>query len=139
MGVGIKLGSITDEIGTRAFLYAFFSTISGNLEPAGWASRFPIIMNKLYGGTLPRQDGAAALAEIRIIQNELAHLSPGKVIWSLEDRALQPPWGNSISTDINSLANYFVNAHGRDLIGILVEVFEELDGGEEACAKIVSY
>ena len=30
MGVGIQLGRITDEIGSGAFLYAFFSTISGN-------------------------------------------------------------------------------------------------------------
>ncbi len=36
MGVGIQLGRITDEIGSGAFLHAFFSTISGNLEPNGW-------------------------------------------------------------------------------------------------------
>ncbi|MCW2066548.1 UNVERIFIED_ORG: hypothetical protein M2420_001901 [Stenotrophomonas maltophilia] len=139
MGVGIQLGNITDEIGTSTFLYAFFSTISGNLESDGWGSRFPIIMNKLYAGTLPREEATAALAEMRIIQSELAHLSPSRVIWSLEDRALQPPWGDDISTDIISLAGYFVTAHGRDLIGILTEVFEDLAEGEEDCAKIVSY
>ncbi|OJH80944.1 MULTISPECIES: Imm70 family immunity protein [Stenotrophomonas] len=139
MGVGIQLGNITDEIGSSTFLYAFFSTIAGNLESDGWGSRFPIIMNKLYAGTLSREDGIGALAEMRIIQSELTYLSPSRVIWSLEDRSLQPPWGDDISTDINSLADYFVTAHGRDLIGILVEIFEDLAEGEEACAKIVSY
>lgn len=139
MGVGIELGSITDEIGSDAFLYAFFSTITGNLEPAGWGTRFPIIMHTLYGGTLPQKDGAGALAEIRIIRNELAHLPPDRVIWSLENRTLQPPWSSNISKDINNLADYFVTAHGRDLIMLLIEVLEELAGGGEACARIVSY
>jgi hypothetical protein len=50
MGVGIQLGRITDEIGSGDFLYAFFSTITGNLEPDGWGSRFPILMRQLYAG-----------------------------------------------------------------------------------------
>ncbi len=139
MGVGIELGSITDEIGSDAFLYAFFSTITGNLEPAGWGTRFPIIMHTLYGGTLPQKDAAGALAEIWTIRNELADLSPQRIIWSFEDRTLQPPWSSNISTGISNLADYFVTADGRDLTMLLIEVLEELAGGGKASARIVSY
>ena len=64
MTVGIKVGSNTDKIGSPAFLHAFFSTISGNLEPNGWGSRFPAIMNKLYQGSISALEVTAAIEEL---------------------------------------------------------------------------
>lgn len=52
MTIGIKLGQITDEIGSSDFFHSFFSTIAGNLEPEGWGSRFPTMMNTFYAGKL---------------------------------------------------------------------------------------
>lgn len=139
MGVGIQLGRITDEIGTGAFLYAFFSTIAGNLEPDGWGSRFPILMKQLYAGGLLQSDAADALAEPHIVRRELAEIPPARVIWSFEDRTQHPPWGDDIAPDIDSLATYFVTAHGRDLIVLLAEVFEALQEGEDTSVRIVNY
>ncbi|AVO31935.1 hypothetical protein D7T48_03910 [Stenotrophomonas maltophilia] len=139
MGVGIQLGRITDEIGTGAFLYAFFSTIAGNLEPDGWGSRFPILMKQLYAGGLLQSDAADALAELHIVRRELAEIPPARVIWSFEDRTQHPPWGDDIAPDIDSLATYFVTAHGRDLIVLLAEVFEALQEGEDTSVRIVNY
>ncbi|MDV3511943.1 Imm70 family immunity protein [Stenotrophomonas sp. C4297] len=139
MTVGIRLGQITDEIGSSSFLYAFFSTISGNLEPDGWGSRFPILMRQLYAGRLQQSDAADALAELHMVRRELADLPPARVIWSLEDRTQHPPWGDDIAPDIDSLATYFVTAHGRDLIALLAEVFEALQEGEDTSARIVDY
>ena len=47
MAVGLKLGSITDEIGTSDFFHSFFLTIAGNLEPKGWGTKFPVIMKAI--------------------------------------------------------------------------------------------
>ncbi|MBA0429915.1 hypothetical protein D7Y53_08165 [Stenotrophomonas maltophilia] len=139
MTVGIRLGQITDEIGSSSFLYAFFSTISGNLEPDGWGSRFPILMRQLYAGRLQQSDAADALAELHMVRRELADLPPARVIWSLEDRTQHLPLGDDIAPDIDSLATYFVTAHGRDLIALLIDVLEALQEGEDTSARIVSY
>ncbi|WP_439450029.1 Imm70 family immunity protein [Stenotrophomonas sp. ATs4] len=139
MTVGIRLGQITDEIGSRNVLYAFFSTIAGNLEPDGWGSRFPILMRQLYAGRLQQSDAAEALAELHRVRCELAELPPARVIWSFEERIQRPPCGDDIAPDIESLATYFVTAHGRDLIALLAEVFEALQEGEDTSARIVAY
>jgi len=137
MAVGFKLGSITDEVGSSQFLHAFFSTISGNLEPNGWGSRFPVLMNKLYQGELQQVDAAAALAELTAVEAELAKLSPSKVIWDIENESLTPPWGRDISEDITNLAHYFVTSTGRDLLQITKEIIHELEE-EGGTIKVVN-
>lgn len=131
MAVGLQLGSIADEVGTSDFFYAFFSTISGNLEADGWGSRYPVLLNKLYRGKLTRVDAVAALNELEDITSELAKLPPNKVIWDIEHLEKRPPWKDNISPDISDLSNYFVTSTGRDLISVIREVIEELrDRGE---------
>ena len=138
MAVGIKLGSITDEIGTSDFFNAFFSTIAGNLEPQGWGTRFPILMKTLYAGELQQSDARAALKELDEVSSELAALPAAKVIWDIEDRGKTPPWGDNIADTITDLSNYFVTSTGRDLISALREVVEELRDNS-GVAKVVSY
>lgn len=136
MTVGIKVGSITDEIGTSDFFHAFFSTVSGTLEKQ-WGERFPSLM-QLYTGSLPFNLAPAALAELGDIRSKLAGFSPDCVIWDVEDRAKMPPWGSNISTDITSLGNYFVTSTGRDLIALLQEALEA-SRDEQQTAEIVRY
>ena len=124
MAVGIKVGSITDEIGTPAFFHAFFSTVSYNLEKQ-WGSRFPVLLTNLYQGELGAGLAAKALAELEQVKEELAAFSPKSVVWDIEDPSKQPPWGSDISPDISSLANYFVTSTGRDLIETLKEALDE--------------
>lgn len=126
MAIGIQLGSITDEVGTSEFFYAFFSTVSGNLEPSGWGSRFPILLNRLYAGELTQSDAGEALRELSQISSELSELPASKVIWNIEDPSCSPPWGENIADTITDLSNYFVTSTGRDLIFMLREIFEEL-------------
>ncbi|HDS1597194.1 TPA: hypothetical protein QEL30_002023 [Stenotrophomonas maltophilia] len=76
---------------------------------------------------------------MHVIRRELAQLPPAQVIWSFDDRAQRPPWGEAIAPDIESLATYFVTARGRDLIALLTELFEELQDGEDDVARIVNY
>jgi len=124
MAVGVKVGSITDEIGTSDFFHAFFSTVSHNLEER-WGSRFPALMDYLYQGELEAGLAEKAVVELHELRNELSHLDPSKVVWDVEDLSKQPPWGSDISPEIESLANYFVTSTGRDLISTLIEALDE--------------
>ena len=136
MSVGIKVGSITDEIGTEDFFHAFYSTVSGRLE-AHWGERFPSLMH-LYDGRLPCEQAPAALAELAEIRSKLEAFRPDSVIWDIEDRAKMPPWGSNISADITNLSNYFVTSTGRDLIDLLQEALEA-SRDEHRPAEIVRY
>lgn len=131
MMVGFRVGSIVDEIGPQALLHAFFSTISHHLEPDGWGSRFPTLLNRLYKGKLVASKAAAALAEVKVIQEELADFRPDQVIWDYEDPMLAPPKGMRASGKNAGLSRYFVTSTGRDLFGVLTECLTALqqEGG----------
>jgi len=121
MGIGITVGSITNEIGAPSFLHAFFSTISAHCEPKGWGTRYPFLMNELYQGRLSAAHAVAALNELRDAKMQLSKLPPSVVIWDIENRSAQPPWGTNIAPTITSLGNYFVSSTGRDLFELLEE------------------
>lgn len=121
MAVGITVGSITDEIGAPSFVHAFFSTVSAHCEPSGWGSRFPHLMNELYQGRLPHSHAKAALAELIQAKSQLEKLLPSQVVWDIENRNAQPPWGTNIAATITNLGNYFVSSTGRDLFALLEE------------------
>jgi Immunity protein 70 len=125
MGVGIRVGSIIDEIGSGSFLHAFFSTVSVHGEPGGWGSRFPTLMNRLYQGNLPADSVSSAIAELADAKSILATLPPSEVVWDIENRAAKPPWGDNISPTITNLGNYFVTSTGRDLFAVLEEALND--------------
>jgi 2,3-bisphosphoglycerate-dependent phosphoglycerate mutase len=136
VAVGIQVGSIIDEIGTPSFFHAFFSTVSVHCEPNGWASRFPCLMGKLYNGELLPAESAIALLELHEAHVVLSKVPPASVVWDIEDRAAQPPWGSNISSDITSLGNYFVSSTGRNLFDLLTEaLIASVEEGRDA--KIV--
>ena len=119
--VGIKVGLKWFEVGSSEFLYSFFSTIVYHLEKGRWGKRFPVLMNQFYKGRIKSVDLKEALIEIAIIRSDLSSYTPEYIIWDLDNLSKQPPWGNDISANITSLANYFVTCNGEDLIGILEE------------------
>ncbi len=125
MSIGIKVGNITDEIGTSDFFHSFFSTICFNLEESKWGKRFPVLLNNLYQGTLDSELALKAIGELNEIQKELSKLDPSKVIWDINELSKEPPWGPNISEEIHSLENYFVTSTGRDLIKVLLEALDE--------------
>lgn len=50
--VGLRVGDCWYQVGAASFLHAFFSTVCFRLENNKWGSRFPRLMNDLYGGRL---------------------------------------------------------------------------------------
>lgn len=138
MTVGFRLGSITDEVGAPDFLHAFFSTVSVNLEPEGWASRFPLLLGRFHSGALEPQYASDALKELAAIQVELRRLPIEALVWDVDDSTKSPPWGDNISADITDLSNYFVTSTGRDLIELLFECLDELKTSDGSL-EIVSY
>lgn len=125
MAVGIRVGGIIDELGAASFLHAFFSTISHRLEPSGWGTRFPMLMNKLYQGRLSGVDAGEAIAELRRARDELREFAPDQVVWDIEVLSARPPWGDDIADTITDLSNYFITSGGRDLFATLLEALEE--------------
>lgn len=121
MAVGITVGSICDEIGAASFVHAFFSTISVHCEKNGWGTRFPHLMTELYSGRLPAASVGAALDELRQARSELRQLPATAVVWDIENRSAQPPWGTKIAPTIMDLSNYFVSSTGRDVFDLLDE------------------
>jgi hypothetical protein len=138
MTIYLDLGNVSDEIGAADFFHAFFSTISGNLEPAGWATRFPALLRDLYRGELVKARAEKARLELAQIRTELKNLPPDRVIWDFQDRSKRPPWGNDISPDITDLSNYFVTSTGRDLIDVIAECLDDLQRGSNGALRVVS-
>lgn len=121
MALGLRVGSNLWPVGTGDFLHAFFSTIGVRLESDGWGTRFPAVTTELYDGELTAETAARALAELDQIRAELRELLPSEVVWDVEDRSKQPPWGDEVSDEITDLSNYFVTEDGRDLFEVLGE------------------
>jgi 2,3-bisphosphoglycerate-dependent phosphoglycerate mutase len=126
MTVGFRVGSVVDEIGTHEFLHAFFSTISYHLEPHGWGTRFPEMMNELYQGRRDENKADKVLADVAKIREELKDHAPAEVVWDIENPAAQPPWRKNISPRITDLSNYFVSSTGRDVFDVLEECLTAL-------------
>ena len=119
MTVGVKVNFFWYPIGTGDFFYSFFSTICVNIEYSRWGSKFPILMQELYTGTVSYNNIYKAIEEINIVDDELKRIPPNKVVWSFEDRTKMPPWGSNISPDINNLSDYFITCDGKNLISVL--------------------
>lgn len=125
MTVGLKVDFLWFPIGTGDFFNSFFSTICMRLEDSKWGSRFPVIMNDLYNGSLSKEKLNLAQKELVKIQFELSKLPPNKVVWDADDLRKSPPWGNDISKDIIDLAEYFITNQGNNLIDVLSEAISE--------------
>ena len=117
--VSLHAASQSFEVGSPSFLHCFFSTVSANLEPAGWGTRFPVLMNKLYQGNVSVKDLPELRKEQNTVHKELNKYLPSKVVWDIENRDLKPPWGDNISKHITDLSNYFVTSDGKDLFNVL--------------------
>lgn len=122
--VGLEIDRIFSEVGSPDLLHAFFSTISVHLEPRGWGSRFPELMNQLYQGTLEPTNAETALRDARSIKEALAKLPAAHAVWDIADRAATSPLAESMNKAATSLANYHRTSTNRVLMDVLIECLE---------------
>jgi len=127
MGVSLRVGAHSREVGTPDFLNAFFTTISYHLEPDGWGSRFPVLMGPLYEGKLACAQAKAVTNELRTARKELKRYPPHDVVWDADDLSRRPPWGDDISPDIKNLSDYFATSEGEDLFEVMFAMLSKLD------------
>jgi len=125
-GVALHAATRSFEVGSDSLFYCFFSTVSANLEPGGWGSRFPTLM-RLYEGRVAAADLALLRKELAATRNELKTLPLSKIVWNFEHRDLQPPWGNNINRNITDLSNYFVTSDGKNLFETLFQAIAEAE------------
>lgn len=121
MSTSLQVGHRSYELGSGAFLYAFFSTVAVRAERGSWGSRFPTVMHKLYAGAVDPDEAVRALGELDEIEEALATFRPDDVVWDFDHRDAGPPWTSDISPLITSLADYFVTSEGLDLLTVLRE------------------
>jgi 2,3-bisphosphoglycerate-dependent phosphoglycerate mutase len=119
MSVALHVGDRAYELGSAAFLNAFFSTVFVRVECNQWGSRFPVLMTELYSGEVPAAHVGVLLEELRSLREALATLPPDAVVWDHAEPTAQPPWGSEIAAHIQSMADYFVTSDGKDLIEVL--------------------
>ncbi len=119
MSVVLTVKVFSFPIGTGSFFFSFFSTVAVRLEKEEWGSRFPVIMNELYDGCIPRRHLRRAEKELAQIREELKRFPRTDVVWDYEDRDQQPPWGDNVSDAIHDLSEYFVTSEGKDLLSVI--------------------
>jgi hypothetical protein len=124
MAVSLSIDNIHSIVGSGDFLHSFFSTISFHLEPKGWGSRFPELMNELYKGKLEPNKAQKALDDALVIKQELKALPPEKVVWEIENIGRKPPWKDYIDKSVTDLSNYHITSTNRVLMDLLIECLE---------------
>ena len=129
--VGLKVGPIFYKIGTGSFLHCFFSTIAVRVENGNWGSEYPILMNQLYQGEVSPGDINSLNNELNDIKAKLKNIEIDQVVWDIDDRNKQPPWGDKVAERITDLSNYFITSDGKDLFTILYEAID--CGKNEKC------
>jgi 2,3-bisphosphoglycerate-dependent phosphoglycerate mutase len=129
--VDLYVGNTMWTGGEDFWLHSFFSSIAYQLEPDGWGSRFPALMNDLYAGRLPVDRVLEARAELATIGTELRRLPPEARVFAYEDPNHPTPW--AVPPGAESLAECFLTANGLNLLEVLGR---SLDVSEEADADL---
>ena len=138
MPVEINIENDRGTVGGGEILHALFSTISYNLEPDGWGTRFPILFKHVYLGRLYPNDAGAALAELRTIRIELMNIPISKAVWVYESHIDGIPQVYKYNRYAKSLAEFFLTGAGRDF---LCEIADSLEAIVEfpQCAHNLPY
>jgi 2,3-bisphosphoglycerate-dependent phosphoglycerate mutase len=119
MAIQLRTADSSFEIGSSDLLRSFFDSIDVHLTKGIFGRKYPVVLGRFQEGNLAYEELDKAKEELEHIQKRLHKIPPGKVIWDKYDRSSKPPWGDDISPEITSLANYFVTSDGDDLFEII--------------------
>ncbi len=119
MPLDLMVGDDHWSVGSPELLHAFFSTVSVRLEPSGWGTRFPALMDDLYQGELLPDRVETAMSELLLARRELAFRPPSQVVWDVDEPHAPAPWGDAL-TGAPDLSKCFYTDDGRDLFDVLL-------------------
>jgi hypothetical protein len=114
-----------DEIAPDHVLRALFATISYRLEPDGWATRFPVVLDQLQQGSLDAGRADQALTELEQIEAQLRSLPPDLVVWSLDDLRVRNDSKQPVNHNAKNIYDYFIARDGTPLVHKLREIVLE--------------
>jgi hypothetical protein len=120
MKLGFRVGNFLHEIGSPDLLHAFFSTISYHLEPKGWGTRYPELMQDLYQGKLSASGVKKAYKDLLRIKRKLLSYPSSRIVWDIENLNAEPP-GDLLRVGAKDLTAGFVTTTGRSLFDLLLE------------------
>ncbi len=118
----LRVGRETFDLGPAIIFDGLFSTITYRLEPNGRGSRFPKVMNRLYGGRLDPSEVQDAARELEEIEAGLAQLHSDHTVWSLSDLRRREDSGLPVNHSAANVRDYFVATDGRRLVDALRDV-----------------
>ena len=100
-------------IGDSDYVWAYLSTISYHLEPDGWATKYPLIVEELWTADrdkgLPDSESClAAIEELKEIEKQLEQMPTNKVIWDITDLSIKPPEEYDFRLKAKNLNEYFI-------------------------------
>lgn len=104
---------------------ALFATISYRLEPDGWASRFPMLLDRLHEGRLDATSADQALAELDLVSAELRRLPVDRVVWSMHDLKKRDDAGEPVRRGAANAFEYFVAQDGRPILTCIAEMVQK--------------
>ncbi len=109
------------EIASGVVLEAFAATVSYRLEPDGWGSRFPIVLDHLLAGRLMPSDADSALSELDAIAAGLRALPAERVVFDLADLSRRDDPRARVDRGSPTAHGFFVAEDGRPLVDVLRE------------------
>ncbi len=120
----LRVGSQTFDLGPPLIIEGLFATIRYRLEPGGRGTRYPIVMNRLYGGRMAPLDADATSKELHEIDTGLAHLAPDRVVWSISDLRRRDDSGFAVNHAAGTARDYFIAGDGRPLPPLILEAVQ---------------
>lgn len=120
-----SVGDWSAELAPAHVLDALFATISYRLEPNGWASRFPAVLEHLQAGRIDPDRADQALLELQCVARELATLPSDRVVWDLRDLRRRDDASEAVNRQAPSAHAYFVSADRLPLLDVLKGAMEQ--------------
>lgn len=127
MTVGFRVWRIIYEIGTADFLHAVFSTISHHLEPDGWGTKYPELMNDLFQGKMSHEHAEKAIQDIIEIREALMKYTHEDIVWDVYGIEKRPSECINIVTSHKNLPDCLWTKTGnRKVLDVMLQSFEYL-------------
>ena len=126
MSLGLLAADLTWRVGSPDLLHAFFSTIAVRLEPLGWGTRFPALMNDLYEGELAADRVETALSELMLARRELSFLPADRMVFDADAPDAPSPRRAALAGGAPDASKCFFTEDGKDLFDVLLAALVRL-------------